>query len=397
MRFTVERATLAKMLRQLTRERRGFWRSVQFARLWACAGRVFVEANEVIAGTEALVLEDGSCSVPRVRFLKLVQSYSPKLNITIEANAETLRVETVTMPSADFSRVAIAPAQFHVFPVTDTWVAQTASAAHSVEKESKPTLPPAVTPPPVAPPKPLPKVTTPVQKIAPQPVPLPAPVAFKVQNENAGATTPPVPVSGQQRDAEIRFSCPQCGQRFEAEKWMKGTLTECPTCKRVLVVPQTAQPKGEVGYDLPHTTSAPPKPSPQTVQSTEEAVGIEALPQKVPVPASERTENMWRKLQTMYFMRKHLTGDSRKQERPMRRAVRVILRGLVTLTAGLLVTFWFWLVLSPIVFYFFNESRSVSEFLIWLGAVVLGFVAYVTKPGTRVQRFLNWVDRGNDS
>jgi hypothetical protein len=66
-------------------------------RLWACVARVFVESNGVIAGTEALVVEDGTCVVPRSTFLKLLQSYKDKQNLTIEADSSALRVGSTTL------------------------------------------------------------------------------------------------------------------------------------------------------------------------------------------------------------------------------------------------------------------------------------------------------------
>ena len=129
MKVVLDRVALVKMLTCLRTERGATAHPDKFARLWACAGRIFVEANHVTAGMESLVLRDGSCYVPRNRFLKLVQSYAPKANITIEADARTLRIETMTMESVDFSPVGVPPAKFNVFPVTDTWVAKSAMEA----------------------------------------------------------------------------------------------------------------------------------------------------------------------------------------------------------------------------------------------------------------------------
>ena len=56
-------------------------------RLSACVARVFVEANGVAAGIEALVLEDGACNVPRMKFLKVLRTFHPKQNITLAADA----------------------------------------------------------------------------------------------------------------------------------------------------------------------------------------------------------------------------------------------------------------------------------------------------------------------
>jgi hypothetical protein len=88
-------------------------------RLSACVARVFVEANGVAAGIEALVLADGGCNVPRIRFLKILRTYHPKLNVTIAADAGGLRIEGFAMKATRFSPVPTAPGEFQIFPVTD--------------------------------------------------------------------------------------------------------------------------------------------------------------------------------------------------------------------------------------------------------------------------------------
>ena len=93
-------------------------------RISACAARVFVEANGVVAGIEALVLEDGACNVPRMKFLEVLRTFHPKQNITLAADAGGLRIESFSMKVTSFSSVAAAPGQFQVFPVTDSWLAQ---------------------------------------------------------------------------------------------------------------------------------------------------------------------------------------------------------------------------------------------------------------------------------
>jgi len=92
-------------------------------RLFACAARVFVEANESTGGIEALVFKDGSCLLPFTVFLELVKSYAPQPNITIEADERTVRFGSTTLSSVQFSPTSSPPAKFQVFPVTDTWLA----------------------------------------------------------------------------------------------------------------------------------------------------------------------------------------------------------------------------------------------------------------------------------
>ena len=58
-------------------------------RLSPCAARVFVEANNVTAGIEALVLEDGACNVPRMKFLKVLRTFHPKQNLTLSAEGNS--------------------------------------------------------------------------------------------------------------------------------------------------------------------------------------------------------------------------------------------------------------------------------------------------------------------
>ena len=87
MKFTVERVALERMIDQLKADRGVKGQQQRMMRLSACTARVFVEEDGVAAGLEALVLADGGCNVPRIRFLKIVRTFHPKLNITIAADA----------------------------------------------------------------------------------------------------------------------------------------------------------------------------------------------------------------------------------------------------------------------------------------------------------------------
>jgi hypothetical protein len=84
---------------------------------------VFVEANGVTAGEEALVFRDGGCSQPMERFLMLLKSYAPKENVTIEADKLALKLFTTTLNSSGYTPDVKPPAKFFVGQVTDTWVA----------------------------------------------------------------------------------------------------------------------------------------------------------------------------------------------------------------------------------------------------------------------------------
>jgi len=119
MKFTLELPALVKMVQQVGKKMPGQKRADPALRLYACAARVFVECNQTGAGMEALVLEEGGCTLPRELFVKLLKSYTPKPHITIEADERTVHFGSTTLNSAAYSLTATPPAQFQVFPVTD--------------------------------------------------------------------------------------------------------------------------------------------------------------------------------------------------------------------------------------------------------------------------------------
>jgi hypothetical protein len=109
MNFSVHRTTLIKMVRLVAKPRHFTGRRDNWMRLSACAGKVFVEANQVVAGAEALVLADGSCWVKRTLFLKILLSYPGKVNVMVAANAQELQLESVTLRSFDYTPSAEVP------------------------------------------------------------------------------------------------------------------------------------------------------------------------------------------------------------------------------------------------------------------------------------------------
>jgi hypothetical protein len=122
MHFTIERKRLIKMLESVRRKLPGQKKKDQEVRLFACAARVFVEANGVAAGEEALVLRDGGCRQPLEQFLALVKSYPDKQNVTIEADETALRMFSSTRSLSGFTNDVKPPADFVVGRVSDTWV-----------------------------------------------------------------------------------------------------------------------------------------------------------------------------------------------------------------------------------------------------------------------------------
>ena len=124
MHFTIDRKRLVKMIESVRRKLPGAKKRDKDVRIYACAARVFVEANGVTAGEEALVLRDGGCTQPMEQFLMLLKSYSTKENVTIEADERTLKLFNSTLNNSGYTADVKPPAHFVVGQITDTWVTE---------------------------------------------------------------------------------------------------------------------------------------------------------------------------------------------------------------------------------------------------------------------------------
>ena len=119
MKFTLEQKVLVKMVKQVGKKMPGQKRIDSTLRLFACKARVFVESNHTVAGMEALVLEDGDCTLPRAQFLEVLQTYRGKKHLTLEVDARSLRIGGFSMSVSRYAACVEAPGKFQVFPVTD--------------------------------------------------------------------------------------------------------------------------------------------------------------------------------------------------------------------------------------------------------------------------------------
>ncbi len=123
VRFTIDRKDLINLVKRVEGRQQKNTDGKPLLRLSALGARVFVEGVNITCGNEALVLEEGSCRVPRTLFLELLKSYKKK-NLTISADEKVIRIESFSMPHDGYSKKVKAPAEFMESPVTDTWVVQ---------------------------------------------------------------------------------------------------------------------------------------------------------------------------------------------------------------------------------------------------------------------------------
>lgn len=121
MHFIVDRLALVGMVETIARENRARHPKAQ-VRLTAVAPWVYAEGVGVTVGFETLVFRDGTCLLPCRKFLRVLKTYYPKANVTLEGNETGLRVERFEMCPEEFSFKAAAPDAFQVV-TSDAWLA----------------------------------------------------------------------------------------------------------------------------------------------------------------------------------------------------------------------------------------------------------------------------------
>ena len=119
MNFAIHLEPLLNMIAQLQGKAAGRQRADRYLRLSACDGMVFVAANEGVCGVEALVLKDGACSLPRVKFAKVLMTYVPKEVISIDANSDGLSIGGFRMKVRNYSEKVISPTNFERFALAN--------------------------------------------------------------------------------------------------------------------------------------------------------------------------------------------------------------------------------------------------------------------------------------
>ncbi len=123
MHFTVERLALVKMIELLAGKAAGRKRADSHLRLTAAGPRVFVEANQVTCGVEALVLGEGTCRIKRRLLLRVLQTYHPRQNMTIKGEGTALTLGSTTLSVEGYSPHAVAPGEFQSVVFSDAWLA----------------------------------------------------------------------------------------------------------------------------------------------------------------------------------------------------------------------------------------------------------------------------------
>jgi hypothetical protein len=111
MKFSIALSDLESLLKTLAPRPK----SADTFTLSACAARVFVKCKGDIGGIEALVFEDGAISLPTKKFRELLKTYKGRQSLTVEADADGLRIGTFQMAAAHYDPNPKPPGNFQVF------------------------------------------------------------------------------------------------------------------------------------------------------------------------------------------------------------------------------------------------------------------------------------------
>jgi len=83
--------------------------------LFACAARVFVQTGTGISGIESLVFADGAARLSAKPFRGVLKTYKGTRFLTLEGNANGLRIQNLLMPVLSYNPSPLPPADFHLF------------------------------------------------------------------------------------------------------------------------------------------------------------------------------------------------------------------------------------------------------------------------------------------
>lgn len=119
MKFTIKPGLLIKMVEMLGEWVPGHKRAGASLRLEACQGRVCVESDEKVGETEAVIWEEGQCSLSRAQLLNALKKHRGDVELTIEANEHGLHIGGFLVLVSSFSPRAVLPSTFQMFLATD--------------------------------------------------------------------------------------------------------------------------------------------------------------------------------------------------------------------------------------------------------------------------------------
>jgi uncharacterized protein (TIGR04255 family) len=138
MKFNIRPAEIKKLLKGVGASKPAPEESITIS---ACAARVFVEYKGDVGGIEHLVLADGAVTLPAKKLVDLLSTYKGVKSLHFEGGPKVLKVDSLTMPIIRWEPNPKPPADFQIFPVTDTTITKTPKPTRSSESGGRKPLP----------------------------------------------------------------------------------------------------------------------------------------------------------------------------------------------------------------------------------------------------------------
>lgn len=119
MRFSTQPSPLLRILKMLAENGDGVARPKQHVTLIACDDRLWVAHNGTAARMEAIVFEEGQCTVSTRKFLLALEPHRDSLTLMIQVSAKKMQVDQVRIPVSRYSTAATPPSRFQIFLATN--------------------------------------------------------------------------------------------------------------------------------------------------------------------------------------------------------------------------------------------------------------------------------------
>ncbi len=98
MKFTVETESFIRLLQMLQERPTHVSRRCGTVRLIASGSRLSVEKNDLVAEVEAIVWQEGQCTVSAGRLLSALKQHQREPNLDVELSGQRLHVGAVQLP-----------------------------------------------------------------------------------------------------------------------------------------------------------------------------------------------------------------------------------------------------------------------------------------------------------
>ncbi len=119
MKFTVQKESFTKLV-AIVGERTQSQNSDAILLLSAHESRVDVNQGDTEAETEAVVWEEGQCTVSRAKLVQVLAATPDDASVTMEVRRNSLQIGGARVPLISYNPSAVRPQRFQIFLASDS-------------------------------------------------------------------------------------------------------------------------------------------------------------------------------------------------------------------------------------------------------------------------------------